>query len=275
MSILFERKDLIVARYNVLETTTAHKMTNEETDQEERTHDLRTETVEGGRGSLASRKEQIAEVSVFLFLIVPSMVFSFFIVKQGGMSFVLIALSTILRDLALLSLIIFFLWRNGETLDAIGWRLRSVGKEAVLGLWLFIPLFFGAGLLEYILHTIGFSAPSTPLPSLIAKKSTFELLLAPILVVAVALAEETIFRGYLIMRFKNITKSTAAAAFLSTIIFSLGHGYEGSAGVITVGLMGLAFALIYIWRRSLVAPVLMHFLQDFIGIVIAPLVGLR
>ena len=43
------------------------------------------------------------------------------------------------------------------------------------------------------------------------------------------------------------------------------------AGVITVGLIGVIFALVYVWRGSLVAPVTMHFLQDFLGIVLVPL----
>jgi membrane protease YdiL (CAAX protease family) len=37
--------------------------------------------------------------------------------------------------------------------------------------------------------------------------------------------------------------------------------------------MGLAFAFVYMWRRSLVAPIVMHFLQDFIGIVLLPWFG--
>jgi len=121
----------------------------------------------------------------------------------------------------------------------------------------------------------GFTVPATPLPSLISEKSTAEFLLAAVLIIVVALTEETIFRGYLILRLKNVTASTAAAVILSAVIFSLGHSYEGSAGVITVGFMGLFFALIYIWRQSLVAPMVMHFLQDFIGIVLAPLLGMR
>jgi membrane protease YdiL (CAAX protease family) len=50
---------------------------------------------------------------------------------------------------------------------------------------------------------------------------------------------------------------------LFAVVFSLGHGYEGTAGVVTVGFIGLAFALVYQWRGSLVAPMVMHFLQDF------------
>lgn len=230
----------------------------------------------GGRGTGSDvRKERLLEVSVFLFLIAPSIIISFFIVSQGNVSFVLIALSTILRDLALVSLIVFFVWRNGERLGLIGWSFRNVSREAVIGMWLFIPLFFGAGALDAGLQSAGFSAPAVPLPSLVAEKTAPEFVLAAVMVGVVAMAEETIFRGYLILRFREVTSNTPAAVLLSAVLFSLGHGYEGSAGVVTVGVMGLVFALVYLWRRSLVAPMVMHFLQDFIGIVLVPLLGTR
>jgi membrane protease YdiL (CAAX protease family) len=218
-----------------------------------------------------NRKERLAEVSVFLFLIVPSMALSFFAFKQGDLNFLLVATSAILRDLALVSLILFFMWRNHEPAIWIGWTLKNSRKEISLGIMLFIPFFFGTGLLEKGLQAIGLSAPSTPLPSFLAARGIVEFLLALVLVVIVALAEETIFRGYLILRFKAITSNPIGAALLSAVIFSLGHGYEGSAGVVTVGVMGLVFAFVYMWRQSLVAPMVMHFLQDFIGIVLVPL----
>ncbi len=84
-------------------------------------------------------------------------------------------------------------------------------------------------------------------------------------------AEETIFRGYLMLRFRALTASTLAAVVFSSFIFSLGHGYEGTAGVVTVGTMGVVFAMIYAWRKSLVAPMVMHFLQDFLTVVLVPL----
>jgi membrane protease YdiL (CAAX protease family) len=221
----------------------------------------------------SSRTEQLLEVSVFLFVIVPSMILSFFAVKQGSLSFVLVAFATILRDLALVSLILFFVWRNGEPVHRIGWTFKNIWKEIGLGIGLYIPFFFAAGLFERALRVVGLSVPSTPLPSFMAARGMVEFLLAAILVVVVALAEETIFRGYLILRLKAVTVSPTAAVLLSAVIFSLGHGYEGSAGVVTVGVMGIVFALVYLWRQSLVAPIVMHFLQDFIGIVLLPLLG--
>jgi membrane protease YdiL (CAAX protease family) len=79
-----------------------------------------------------------------------------------------------------------------------------------------------------------------------------------------------IFRGYLIRRLQTATSSTAAAVLLSSVVFALGHGYEGSLGVVTVGVMGLIFSLVYLWRQSLVVPIVLHFLQDFLAIVLTP-----
>ncbi len=227
--------------------------------------------MDGSAITMANRKEQVVEVCVFLFLIVPSMALSFFAIKQGGLNFLVVAISAILRDLALVSLILFFIWRNHEPATWIGWTLKNGRKEISVGILLFIPFTLGTGLLEKGLQAIGLSAPSTPLPSFLTARGTVEFLLALVLVVIVALAEETIFRGYLILRFKAITSNPIGAALLSAAIFSLGHGYEGSAGVVTVGVMGLVFAFVYMWRQSLLAPIVMHFLQDFFGIVLLPL----
>lgn len=219
-----------------------------------------------------SRKEQWIELSVFVFLIVPSMALSFFAVKQGSLGFVVVAVSTILRDLSLVALILFFAWRNHEPATVIGWNAGRGWPEIVLGMVLFIPVFLGGAWLESALHAVGFSLPATPLPSLDPAPDPSQLLLATILVAVVAFAEETIFRGYLMLRLTALTKSPAVAVALSALVFSIGHGYEGSAGVITVGALGAVFAVVYLWRGSLLAPVTMHFLQDFIGIVVGPLI---
>jgi membrane protease YdiL (CAAX protease family) len=223
----------------------------------------------------AARKEQAVEVAVFLFLIVPSMVLSLFVVRRGNLSFVLTAVATIFRDLGLVSLILFFLWRNVENVERIGWSFRRTGRQAALGAALFIPFVFGAALLERGLLRLGLSRPATPTPSFLAASGGAEFLLAAVLVAVVAVTEETIFRGYLLLRFQMLLRSPALAVLLSSVIFSLGHGYEGSAGLVTVGVMGAVFAVIYLWRRSLVAPIVMHFLQDFLSIVLLPWLGVK
>lgn len=221
------------------------------------------------------RTQQFIEVLVFLFLIVPSMVLSFFFVRLGSMNFTFVAVSVIVRDLSLVTLVLYFLWRNGEPFQTIGWSLKNWEKEASLGLALFGPVFLGAGFLDDLLRQAGVPAPATPTPAFFQVQGAGEIVLAFFLVVIVALVEETIFRGYLLLRFRAAGSYPLSAAILSSVIFALGHGYEGTSGVITVGALGLVFALVYLWRGSLVAPMVMHFLQDFIGIVLPPLAGLK
>jgi uncharacterized protein len=220
--------------------------------------------------SALSRRMQLAELLVFLFLIAPSLAFSFLVASAGTATFVLTAIATILRDLALVCLIFYFVRRNGEPVARIGWSFRNWSQEVTLGLLLFVPVFYGAATIESALSHVGFSTPQKPLPSLVPRRSPGELALAVILVIVVAFAEETMFRGYLILRLNATTRSLLAAVIVSTAVFSFGHGYEGSAGVATVGFMGLVFALVFVWRRSLIAPMVMHFLQDFIVIVLMP-----
>ncbi len=212
------------------------------------------------------RKALIWELVVYLLLIVPSMVLSFWTFKTGSVGFVIVALATIFRDLALVGLILIFLSRDQEPVAVIGWNRREAGTEVLLGLILFVPMFYGANFLDHFLQQLGLTASKTPLPLL--AHGIWEMALALVLVIVVAISEETIFRGYLIRRFSLLTKSPVAAVLISSFIFSLGHGYEGSSGVVTVGMMGLVFALVYLWRGSLVAPMVMHFCQDFISIVI-------
>jgi membrane protease YdiL (CAAX protease family) len=221
-----------------------------------------------------SVNEQLLEILVFLFLIVPSLVFSFFAINQGTVSFVVTAVATILRDLALVALILFFLWRNKEKLSSIGWTLNGAWREVLIGIVLFAPVFFGTSYLDSILQSIGLSAPSQPLPGGLTAVGPGEMVLAFFLVVIVAISEETIFRGYSILRYNGITRSIVFSVLFSAFIFSLGHGYEGSSGVVTVGVLGLIYAIIYVWRGSLVAPMVLHFLQDFLAIVLLPLLGL-
>jgi membrane protease YdiL (CAAX protease family) len=148
-------------------------------------------------------------------------------------------------------------------------------RERVVGVVCFVPVFLGAMLLERVLLRAGLSGPATPLPSFLKEQGPTEALLATILVTVVALAEETIFRGYLLLRFLPILRSTTTSVLLSLAIFAVGHGYEGSAGLATVGVMGAVFALVYLWRGSLLAPIVMHFLQDILSIVLLPLLGAK
>jgi membrane protease YdiL (CAAX protease family) len=232
--------------------------------------DLMTQETSREPACQPSRKALVLELGVFLFLIVPSMVLSYFVAGGDKIGFVLLALSTIFRDLALLSLILFLAWRDKEPLSRLGLKAKGVDRNILLGLALYVPFLFAISIVEQLLTAAGMPSSREPGPSYFPVGGHGQLILAVVLVAVVAVSEETIFRGYLILRLQMVTRSTPAAVLLSSAIFALGHGYEGSLGVVTVGVMGLVFSLIYLWRQSLVAPIVLHFVQDFLAVVVAP-----
>ncbi|MBX6748542.1 MAG: CPBP family intramembrane metalloprotease [Micromonosporaceae bacterium] len=218
-----------------------------------------------------TRREEAAELGVFLLLILPTLVLSFVDTGASAVSFPLVASATIARDVGLVALILLLIARDRQPVAAIGWVRRHIGRDILIGLALSVLLVIGAQVLEAVLRAAGLSSPSSA-PGL-APSGLGEVILAVVLVVVVAVAEETIFRGYLILRFAGVFRSRLSAVVASSLIFAIGHGYEGGAAVVTIGLTGLVFAIVYIWRQSLVAPVVMHLVFNLLAIVVAPLLS--
>lgn len=219
-----------------------------------------------------ARRQRSIELAVFLLILLPLMALSALAGQPEGLTFSTVAIAVIVHDIALLCLVLFFVWRNGEGFVALGWSTRHVAREMGIGLALFIPVYLAVSGAERLLRYAGLSAPEA-LPSYLFPTSGGEYLLAVVFLAVVAVTEETIFRGYLLLRFRALTGSVVVALFLSVAIFALGHGYQGSVGVVAVGLLGLLYALIYVWRGSLVAPTVMHFVQNAVGLFLAPVLG--
>src|SRR5512141_1686110 len=116
-------------------------------------------SLETARVTQPSQKIQLIEVSVFLLLIVPSMALSFLSGPQAEVRFTSMAIASILNDLALLSLVLYFTWRNQESVRELGWNFDHLRADIALGLILFAPVFFAGNALASLLHDAGLSAP--------------------------------------------------------------------------------------------------------------------
>ncbi|PFH10237.1 CAAX prenyl protease-like protein [Collimonas sp. PA-H2] len=82
-------------------------------------------------------------------------------------------------------------------------------------------------------------------------------------VVRAAASEEMLFRGYAIERIQELTKSKMAAAIITCIVFTLAHvGPWGWSHILVAGFGGIAFTLLYLWKRNLCLNVIAHFMVD-------------
>jgi uncharacterized protein len=87
-----------------------------------------------------------------------------------------------------------------------------------------------------------------------------------LLVLRAAVTEEILFRGYLIEKIRQLSRSTALAVVVSVATFTFAHlGGWGPVQLISVSGAALVLALVYVWRHDLPSNMLAHFLADAAG----------
>jgi CAAX protease family protein len=93
------------------------------------------------------------------------------------------------------------------------------------------------------------------------------------LVLTAGICEEFIYRGFGIEEIASLTGSWPVGALVSWAAFSLGHidRYGWSPGLLIPAIAGGALTLLYLWRRSLPACILMHALIDGGSLLLAPM----
>ena len=89
--------------------------------------------------------------------------------------------------------------------------------------------------------------------------------------ILIAFGEEFFFRGYIMKRIAkllvNLRYPWLISAILSSLIFGVAHSYQGSAGMITSGLIGLILAYsFYKNQQNLLVGILSHGLYDTYGL---------
>lgn len=142
------------------------------------------------------------------------------------------------------------------------WSMQKMSLEAaiavptLLGVWLVLGLATAAWLL-----LTGRPPPTNPIEP-IAREGG-QVLAAALMILAVTAApisEEVFFRGMLYNGLRQ-RLGPAAAAILQAAVFGFLHTF-GAAHAALATLLGVALALVYEWRRTLAAPIILHTLQN-------------
>jgi membrane protease YdiL (CAAX protease family) len=98
----------------------------------------------------------------------------------------------------------------------------------------------------------------------ILPRSTHEMLVFLGVAVTAGIWEELMYRGFLIW-FIAPYAGVAGAAVLSSLVFGLGHGYQGWKGVVRTFVLGAVFAAAYVATQSLWWVMAAHALVDVWG----------
>ena len=85
--------------------------------------------------------------------------------------------------------------------------------------------------------------------------------------ITAGICEEILYRGYLMLYITSAIaiESMWPAALLSSLVFGLGHAYQGPKGVLRAGLFGLAMAGLYLLTGSIWLLIILHTLIDLVN----------
>jgi membrane protease YdiL (CAAX protease family) len=101
-------------------------------------------------------------------------------------------------------------------------------------------------------------------------QNSVESLAFAALAATVAVCEEFLYRGFLFAALQSALGEVTLAVLASTLLFALGHLYQGARGVASTFFLGLLFCALRITTGSLVPCVAVHFGVDLVAGLAAP-----
>ena len=178
---------------------------------------------------------------------------------DGSLNLTYVAALSLIDAVLLIGLILFFLRSHGESPREVFLGRRPVGEEARFGL----PLSFAALAIAFtaLLLIQGFAPwlrteEKNPLQDLLTTPRGAAVM-AVVLVVAGGIREE-IQRAFLLRRFEQWLGGPVVGVVVASVGFGAGHYIQGVDVAVVTGLLGMFWAIIYLRRRSIVAPVVSH-----------------
>jgi membrane protease YdiL (CAAX protease family) len=169
-----------------------------------------------------------------------------------------VALSLI-DSVVLVALIVIFIRLRGERVSDVFLGNRPAAREAAAGVPLiFVALAIGIGVLTLLqmfapgLHDV----EQNPLQALIVTPRDAAVF-ALVVVIAGGIREE-LQRAFILRRFERQLGGPLVGVIVASAAFGAGHRVQGADAAIATAFLGAFWAVTYLRRRSVIAPVISH-----------------
>lgn len=164
---------------------------------------------------------------------------------------------------------------TGERARSLGWSGRrwfanlAIGIAALAASYIATALFIiGLIVIASILRVPGVeqaleqrSAAADAVKAVFPEMSI--ALLIPVMVF-ISIWEEFVFRGFLLTRLRIIFRRWWLALLIGSVLFGLGHVYQGFLAVGQIVVMSLVLGGLFVWRRNLVPGIAFHAVNNVI-----------
>jgi uncharacterized protein len=151
------------------------------------------------------------------------------------------------------------LWWEKKPLSALGFRPQTP-RTIIIALSASIVIAVGSTLISLLLIQ-GLKLPMPPLMT--DRIQSFPVWLGAWIVISSSVAEEVLFRGFVLERLGQVTGSIWWGALITLAWFTALHLPLGVAYSLTIVLpAALLLTGLYLWRRDLVATIIAHFVMN-------------
>jgi membrane protease YdiL (CAAX protease family) len=189
---------------------------------------------------------------------------------EGHLQLGFVTALTLLDTVALVGLMVALMRASGERPSDLWLGTRSVPGEVVKGI-LHMPIVFSIG--ATLLVTMRALTPQlhnvdvNPFEAL-AGNSLQEAAMLTLIAIFAGGVREELQRAFLLDRFERHLGPAWLGVVLLSIAFGLGHLLQGRDAAIATGAMGAFWAVVYLRRRSSVAPMVSHGLFNTLEVVL-------
>jgi membrane protease YdiL (CAAX protease family) len=177
----------------------------------------------------------------------------------GQLSLAFVVTLSVADTVVLIALMAALTVARGDRIRDLWLGSRPVRGEIVIGLLLVPAVFLLVVVLLNLLMALApwlHNVPTNPLEHM-AGSPGGAALLGVVAILAGGVREE-LQRAFLLQRFERHLGGAALGVIVLSAAFGLGHIVQGWDAVVTTGLLGAFWAVLYLRRRSVVAPVVSH-----------------
>jgi membrane protease YdiL (CAAX protease family) len=196
---------------------------------------------------------------------VPTQLLIGFLLTAAGWSPEVSSLSYVLTltladTLVLLVLMVSLMRAHGESASTLWVGRRPLAREALVGLLLIPFLLVMVTVLINALHLLVPSlhnVQTNPLEALASGTSTEAAIFGLVAIIGGGVREE-LQRAFILHRFEEHLGGAAVGAVVSSVAFGYFHLLQGKDAAIAAGALGFVWAVVFLRRRSTVAPIVSH-----------------
>ena len=179
--------------------------------------------------------------------------------SPGQLSLTFVLILSVGDTLVLAALMVFITRAHGESVRELWLGRGPIKPEVIRGLLLIPAVFLMVVVLLNVLRLVApwlHNVEINPLEQL-ATTPGEAALFAVVAIVAGGIREE-LQRAFLLRRFEMHLGGAMVGVIVLSVAFGLGHIVQGWDAAIVTGVLGAFWAIVYLRRRSAVAPIISH-----------------